>query len=107
VDPTVRWIIKVSLDTDRSLRSHLKQRGMKKGDLSRFIERAVQKEILVQTVADVKQRNAGLPPGELQALIDEALVAARREAPIAARTTGKSRRVSIVRRNAESSSERR
>jgi hypothetical protein len=31
---------------------------MKKGDLSKFIERAVQKEILAQTAADVKRRNA-------------------------------------------------
>ena len=38
----VRWTLEVSKDTDTSLRSFLAQRGMKKGDLSRFIERAVQ-----------------------------------------------------------------
>ncbi len=33
---------------------------MKKGDLSKFIERAVQKEMLTQTAAELKQRNADL-----------------------------------------------
>jgi hypothetical protein len=47
MDDTIRWTVKVSLETDRSLRSYLGQHGMKKGDLSKFIERAVQKEILV------------------------------------------------------------
>jgi hypothetical protein len=47
MDDTIRWTVKVSLETDRSLRSSLGQHGMKKGDLSKFIERAVQKEIPV------------------------------------------------------------
>ena len=42
-DDIVRWTVKVSRDTDISLRSFLAQRGMKKGDLSKFIELAVQK----------------------------------------------------------------
>ena len=45
---------------------------MKKGDLSKFIERAVQKEILTRTATEVKQRNADLTGDQLQALIDEA-----------------------------------
>jgi ribosomal protein S13 len=52
---------------------------MKKGDLSKFIERAVQKEILAQTAADVKQRNTDLSEKELEALIDEAVSAVRAE----------------------------
>jgi hypothetical protein len=76
---TARWTIKVSRDTDISLRTHLAQQGMKKGDLSKFIERAVQKEILAQTAADVKQRSADLSGEELEALIQEAVSSVRIE----------------------------
>ncbi len=79
MENTARWTIKVSRDTDISLRTYLAQQGKKKGDLSRFIERAVQKEILAQTAADVKQRNADLPDEALEALIDEAVRAVRAE----------------------------
>jgi hypothetical protein len=47
MENTARWAIKVSKDTDISLRTYLARQGMKKGDLSKFIERAVQKKILV------------------------------------------------------------
>lgn len=79
MENTARWTIKVSRDTDISLRTFLAQHGMKKGGLSKFIERAVQKEILAQTTADVKQRNADLPEKDLEALIDEAVSAVRAE----------------------------
>ena len=79
MEDNIRWTVKVSPETDRSLRSYLGQHGMKKGDLSKFIERAVQKEILTQTAAEVKQRNADLTGDELQALIDDAVSAVRKE----------------------------
>ena len=41
MENTARWTIKVSKDTDISLRTYLAQQGMKKGDLSKFIEHAV------------------------------------------------------------------
>lgn len=69
----VRWTVKVSKDTDVSLRSFLAQRGMKKGDLSKFIERAVQKEVFAQTVADVRARNANVPDKVIENAIDDAL----------------------------------
>ena len=91
MEETIRWTVKVSQETDRSLRSFLGQHGMKKGDLSRFIERAVQKEILTQTAADVKERNADLTGDELQELIDEAVAAVRMEIRAGARAKPKSR----------------
>src|SRR5450755_822915 len=91
MDDTIRWTVKVSPETDRSLRSYLGQHGMKKGDLSKFIERAVQKEILTQTAAAIKQRNADLAPDELQALIDEAVAAVRKEIRAEVRATAKLR----------------
>jgi hypothetical protein len=50
---TVRWNIKVSKKTDLTLRSFLGSRGMKKGDLSKFIEEAVRTHVFHRTV----QRN--------------------------------------------------
>ena len=91
MNDTIRWTVKVSPETDRSLRSYLGQHGMKKGDLSKFIERAVQKEILTQTAAEVKQRNADLTADELQALIDDAVSAVRKEIRAETRAAAKSR----------------
>jgi hypothetical protein len=79
MEETIRWTVKVSRQTDLSLRSFLGQQGMKKGDLSKFIERAVQKEILARTAATVKERNAELSEGELEELIDEAVKCVRRD----------------------------
>ena len=91
MEDTIRWTVKVSPETDRSLRSYLGQHGMKKGDLSKFIERAVQKEILTQTAAEVKQRNADLTGDELQALIDDAVSSVRKEIRAENRAAAKSR----------------
>ena len=91
MEDNIRWTVKVSPETDRSLRSYLGQHGMKKGDLSKFIERAVQKEILTQTAAEVKQRNADLMGDELQALIDDAVSAVRKEIRAENRAAAKSR----------------
>ena len=75
----VRWTVKVSRDTDVALRSFLAQRGMKKGDLSKFIERAVQKEVFEQTVAEVEARNANVPDEEIEDAIADALRQVRAE----------------------------
>jgi hypothetical protein len=77
MDATIRWAVTVSQETDRSLRSFLAEHGMRDDDLSKFVERAVQKEILKQTAADVKKRNADLAGDDLQALIDKTVEAVR------------------------------
>lgn len=69
----VRWNLKVSRETDLSLRTFLGARGMKKGDLSKFVEEAVRRRIFGLTVQEVKARNADAAPEELQRLIDEAV----------------------------------
>jgi hypothetical protein len=61
------------------VRSYLAERGGKKGDLSKFIERAVQKEVLRATVHDIQERNADLPADDVQAMIDEACADVRSE----------------------------
>lgn len=76
-DTTTRWTVSVSKQTDIAVRSFLAQRGLKKGDLSKFIEEAVKWRVLDQTVAEARRRFADLPPEELEAAIDEAVAAAR------------------------------
>ncbi len=76
-DDITRWTVSVSRATDISVRSFLAQRGMKKGDLSKFIEDAVRWRVLDQTVAEARAAFADLPPDELQAMIDEAVAASR------------------------------
>jgi hypothetical protein len=79
MEEAVRWSIKVSRETDLSLRTYLGSRGMKKGDLSKFIEEAVRWRILSRTVRDIKARNASANGNELQAVIDAAVREVRAE----------------------------
>ena len=72
-EEAVRWNIKVSKQTDLTLRTYLGSQGMKKGDLSKFIEQAVRAHVFHRTVEDMKARNAGSDPDEMQALIDDAV----------------------------------
>ena len=58
---------------DLTLRTYLGAQGMKKGDLSKFIEEAVRWRIFNRTVRDIKSRNADADPDELQAIIDRAV----------------------------------
>jgi hypothetical protein len=79
MEDTVRWNVKVSRETDTALRTYLAQRGMKKGDISKFVEEAVRWRVLDRVVSEVKTRNAGVSVRKIQAAIDEALVAVRAE----------------------------
>ena len=75
----VRWNIKVSKDTDLTLRTFLGSQGMKKGDLSKFIEDAVLWRVLQRTIEDIRERNAGADPDEIQRIVDEAVCEVRVE----------------------------
>ena len=75
----VRWNIKVSKQTDLALRAFLGSQGIRKGDLSKFIEQAVREHVFHRTIQDIKARNADADPEELQALIDEAVREVRAE----------------------------
>jgi hypothetical protein len=74
-----RLSIHVSDDTNRRLRRFLGEIGGKKGDLSSFVERAVNREIFHQTVRDVQERNLQFPPEQIEADIEEAIRAVRAE----------------------------
>ncbi len=68
---TTRLTITWSKETDHALRSFLGVQGMKKGDLSKFIEEAVRWRIFHQTVGQARQAFADVSPDELQRMIDE------------------------------------
>jgi len=75
----VRWSIKVSKDTDLTLRTYLGAQGAKKGDLSKFIEEAVRRRVLQCTIQDIRARNADGDPDEIQRIVDEAVSEVRAE----------------------------
>ncbi len=73
-----RWHVAVSASTDQALRMFLASQGQgKKGDLSRFIEDAVQAHILELTAEQTKAANMHLDEAELVSMVDEALDWAR------------------------------
>ena len=79
-DESVRWTLRVCKDTDTAVRTFLARRGgMKKGDLSKFVEEAVRSRVFEQTVSEVKARNASVPAAQIESEIDQALAAVRAE----------------------------
>ena len=78
-EQAVRWSITVSKDTDLTLRTFLGSQGMKKGDLSKFIEEAVRRRVLQCTIQDIWERNADADPDEVQLIVDEAVSEVRAE----------------------------
>lgn len=74
----VRWNLAVSPETDQSLRLFLASNNAgKKGDLSKFVEKAVQTQIFDLTVAQAKEANADISENDLNTIIDEAIMWAR------------------------------
>jgi predicted nucleic acid-binding protein len=60
-----RWSVKVSKETDIALRSYLAERGGKKGDLSKFIERAVTRRPQIRSL--IRPAEAGRLVNQLRA----------------------------------------
>ncbi len=73
-DPeTTRLTITWSKEADLALRSYLGAQGMKKGDLSKFIEEAVRWRIFHETVGETRAAFADVPADRMQKMIDEAV----------------------------------
>jgi hypothetical protein len=70
---TTRLTITWSKEADHALRSFLGAQGMKKGDISKFIEEAVRWRIFHQIVREARAAFADVSPDELQKMIDEAV----------------------------------
>jgi len=78
-DTQTRWTVSVPKETDIALRCFLAERGMKKGDMSKFIVDAVKWRVFEQTAAEIREKFADVPPEELQNIVDEACHAVRGE----------------------------
>jgi hypothetical protein len=77
--PATRWNLVVSTKTDMTLRQFLANRGGgRKGDLSRFVEEAVQSHMMELSAKEAKAQNFGVAPKVLDDAIEEALTWARR-----------------------------
>jgi len=76
----IRWTIKVSKETDLSLRTMLGAQGMKKGDLSKFVEDAVRWRMFDGRVQSLRDSVRDVPAAQLQAAIDEAVRDVRKAA---------------------------
>ena len=56
-----------------TVRTYLARTGLKKGDLSKFVNQAVRRQIFALVVKDIKERNADADPDELAELVGEAV----------------------------------
>jgi hypothetical protein len=93
----VRWSLKVSKETDESLRAHLGRAGGRKGDLSRFVQEAVQARLkaetrstgrrapeartrdgLAEALGEIRSRTATLSKSRFEKLVAEAVAYARK-----------------------------
>ena len=77
---STRWNLVVSSALDKSLRRFLAAEGRsKKGELSRFVEEAVRKQIFDATIKAAREHNKGLDLKVLDGEIEEALAWARKK----------------------------
>ena len=98
MDDTVRWSLKVSRETDEALRAYLGRTGGRKGDLSKFVQQAVQAKLrgakpivrrgssaardgaharLGEALREVRARTRGLSQARLEKIVTEAVAYAR------------------------------
>lgn len=73
------WNLTVSRTTDIDVRAFLAERGQTDGDLARFIEELVNRELLRQTMDEAGARNADLSEEEVMKLVNEEIAAVRAE----------------------------
>jgi arsenate reductase-like glutaredoxin family protein len=76
---TTRLTITWSKERDIALRTFLGAQGMKKGDISKFVEEAVRRHIFRRTLRNIRTAFAHVPPDKLQTTIDEAVEEVRAE----------------------------
>ena len=58
MEQSERWSLKVSRETDEALRAYLGQTGGRKGDLSRFVQEAVQGKLQEDVLPAGKSKRA-------------------------------------------------
>jgi Ribbon-helix-helix domain len=75
MDNKVRWTVKVSREADICVRSYLARQGLKKGDLSKFIEAAVIDRVRAEVLAETKKKLSGASPSVIEAEVRRAIAA--------------------------------
>lgn len=78
MDEFIRWNLMVSRSTDVALRMLLAERGGGDSNMSGFVEEAVNREVLRQTVSDIRARNANTNGAQVAQSIDAELSATRK-----------------------------
>ena len=97
METPVRWSLKVSKETDDALRAHLGQAGGRKGDLSKFVQQAVETRLkaerrpvgksrqsagtrdgLAEALAEIRARTGSLSKARFEKLVTEAVAYARK-----------------------------
>ena len=76
-----RWTLSIPNETDRAVRTYLARIGLKKGDLSKFVDEAVRRQVFTLIAEEIKNRNADADPEELDRLIEEGVRRARANRP--------------------------
>ncbi len=76
---SVRWTLSVSEETDIALRTFLAGTRLKKGDLSKFVEEAVQWRLMSMNIEQARARNDHLESAEVEALVEQSLDEVRAE----------------------------
>lgn len=64
-----------------TVRTYLVRRGLKKSDLSKFVEEAVRKEVLRETVREIHEQNVDVSEQEIEGVVEEATAWARANRP--------------------------
>lgn len=97
MEDSVRWSLKVSKETDEALRAYLGERGARKGDLSKFVQEAVQARLssarpakgsrrqavserarLAEALEEIRAQTRALSKARFEKLVAEAVAFARR-----------------------------
>lgn len=73
----IRWNLVIPEGTDRLVRTYLARSGMKKGDLSKFVDETVRRRIFHLTAREIKNGNTKYDQQEIMKVIDEAVDWAR------------------------------
>ena len=73
------WNVPVPDDLDSRVRSHVADHGG--GELSAYVKKAVRRQMLSDTIRDIRQRSADADPQVIEQEINEAVAAVRENRP--------------------------
>ena len=80
-DESTRWTIVIDKQTDIDVRTRLAAKGMKKGDLSKYVSELVRRDLFMDTWREFSEGFKDLSDQEVDDLVDEAVTWARGRKP--------------------------